>query len=205
MTFKFCFNILAGVFSEMSFNSKLIKQLYFTYEPSFLVKDFKTIASKNKYSLYMKYTLLRLKTYSKDMLCCCRSRKSYMQSLTKESNDRLMKDMDFIALVDTIYKLKATLSVLVKQQDSKMLKQIKKEYIDMKKIHLSSSEDELQTENNTYKKFMTEDMLFELQYPLQVKSLKRSVFQALKPVTGNRNPHDMPYESLDSCINSSGF
>ena len=106
-----------------------------------------------------------------------------MEILAEKSNKRLAQDLDFLALVDTVYKIKASLKMLI-GGDKNLLRRIKLEYIRMKKIDVeSSSEDEKPSmfDRNTFHDFLNEDTLFEIQHELQIKNLKREVFNALKP------------------------
>ena len=63
-----------------------------------------------------------------------------MDMLNEKSFQRLNEDMDYTAMIDTIYKIKATLQIIV-GKDKSLVKKIKKKYIEMKKIDMSSSDE----------------------------------------------------------------
>ena len=193
--------LFGAVFSEISMEAKLIKQLYFTYEPNILAKDLKSIANHSQFSLYMKYQLIRIGNISQfKYRFCGRKRRTSMENLAQKTHRRLKQDLDFLALVDTVYKIKASLKMLI-GGDKNLLRRIKLEYIRMKKIDVeSSSEDEKPSifDRNTFHDFLKEDTLFEIQHELQIKNLKREVFNALKPTEKRERPISTNHENMFS-------
>lgn len=99
-------------------------------------------------------------------LCCCRKgKKSKSEKLMKKAQNKLNSDLDIVRLIDTIYKIKATLKVVV-ARDSKLVTKIMKIYNDDKLV----ASRPMQTE---YATFLEEDELFELKRPLAELRLKK--------------------------------
>ena len=99
-------------------------------------------------------------------LCCCRKRKkSKSEKLLKKAQNKLNSDLDIVRLIDTIYKIKATLKVMI-ASDSELLTKIMKIYNDDKLI----ASRPMKTE---YATFLEEDELFELKRPLAELRLKK--------------------------------
>lgn len=87
--------------------------------------------------------------------------------------NKLNKDLDIVRLIDTIYKIKATLKVFV-ADNQHLMNRILKIYHDDKLIKTKPMASD-------YADFLEEDHLFELKRRLAELRMKKLIFEALKP------------------------
>lgn len=87
------------------------------------------------------------------------------------------RDLDIMQMIDTIYKLKATLRVLVKDSP-RMVMKIKKNYFKAVTVETSDSTD--REKENTFAEFLDRDDKFNLTKKVQHRALKRKSFELLK-------------------------
>ena len=126
--------------------------MYFIKTPDFLKYGFPNISNKNTWTfkefkqLNCSPTKIPQKGKQKP-----KAKEDYLE----KGKDKLSKDLDIIHIVDSIYKFRATLRVLVKN-DKSIINQIKKSYFNDKSLK------PIQKNNKEYDKFLDQDELFEL-------------------------------------------
>lgn len=108
--FKGIFSLVAALFSFANVKYQLIRKLYFNKTPDFLARKFIFIPS-----LPYRYVYKEFKNLQISMNPCKREKNQTM------AERQLERDLDIIQLIDTIYKMKASLDVLI-ANDRSMLR-----------------------------------------------------------------------------------
>lgn len=138
---------------------QLIRKIYFMRTSDFLKLEFPRISIKNNWAFaeFPKFRILK----------CCERRDEMSEKLKIQALRKLHGDLDVVNLIDTIYKLRAAIKVLV-SRDSKMAAKIKRIYNHDKLIKTDNS---LPLQNPFFE-FLHHDQLFMLNTKLQQWNLK---------------------------------
>lgn len=101
---------LASLVNAQQFKFKLAKKMYFSGTPNFLKMHFRSVSNRYRF-VYEKWKTIEVPKF-------------YQWKTTRKIklDQRLSEDLDFLNIVDTLYKLRATLEVLVADNKETVLK-----------------------------------------------------------------------------------
>lgn len=110
--------LFQGLYLYMKAQMKflMIKRLYFKTIPNFLGTHMTSVSNRYRY-VFQKWSTLKINR----VVCCKKNKKQ------AKIEQRFQSDFNLITIVDNIYKIKATLEVLV-QENKRIVMQAKRKY-----------------------------------------------------------------------------
>jgi hypothetical protein len=150
--------------------------LYFGKVPNFMRDNYKFLSNNYSYQ----FDSFKIKRF----FCCKKSSKQ------RKTEAKLNKDLDILNLIDTVYKMKASLEVLV-NDNAKQLLQIKKRYFIAKTVSSDSSDDPGNSTQgrgagmpastaSPYMRFLEDDQMHLMDHRFQKLQLKQRVMNILQ-------------------------